>query len=780
VARLVPDESEAHWVESHLRPLAGLAADAELAGDRRAEAFAAWRQLLEGLADRQPTVLVFEDLHWADEGLLEFVDHLVDWASGVPLLVVCTARPELLERRPGWGGGKLNALTVALSPLSDEDTARLLASLLDQPLLDAGTQSLLLARAEGNPLYAEQYVRMLSERGAVEDLPLPETVQGIISARLDGLAAADKALLQDASVLGKVFWAGALAGADPARRRLVEERLHGLERKEFVLRARRSSVAGETEYSFRHLLLRDVAYGQIPRATRVERHGHAAEWIESLGRPEDHAEMLAHHYLSALDLAKAAGLDTGAIGERARPALCEAGDRAFGLYAYEAATRFYAAALELWPEDDSERPRVLFRHGYSLYQARGEGREVVEEARNALLEGGHNEEAAEADALLAELWWHRGQTDRTFAHLARAQELVRDAPPSRSKVWVLSQVSRYRMLAEENEEAILVGREALEMAEALGLEELRAHALNNIGSARARSDPAGIVDLERSIEIARAVNSPEAWRGYNNLETILVVAGELERAWAVAADARKLIYRFGLPDYVIFARVHEISECYLRGFWDEAIEKADGFIAECEAGVPHYLEPDARGVRATIRVARGDVAGALEDARLGLERARENKDPQSLFPALARAASAFAAAGRDAESKKLADELLELLGSGATGMLSIPELALLLAEHGRGTELLAVLDRRQDPPGPWLEGARAAAGGDFEGAADVFGRIRARPHEALARLHAARALAGAGRGPEAEAQLRGALAFYQSVGATRRVREAEALLAESA
>jgi tetratricopeptide (TPR) repeat protein len=621
---------------------------------------------------------------------------------------------------------------------------------------------------------------MLSERGAVEELPLPETVQGIISARLDGLAAEDKALLQDASVLGKVFWTGALAGDDPARRRLVEERLHGLERKEFVLRARRSSVAGETEYAFRHLLLRDVAYGQIPRATRVERHRHAAEWIESLGRPEDHAEMLAHHYLSALDLARAAGVDTGAIGERARTALREAGDRAFGLYAYPAAERFYAAALGLWPPDDSERPRLLFRYGYALYQGRGQGQEALEEARDALLDGGNHAEAAEAEALLAELWWHRGQRDRTFANLARAQELVREAPPSRSKVWVLCQVSRYRMLAEENEEAIRVGVEALEMAEELGLEELRAHALNNVGTARARSDFAGIADIERSIEIARAVSSPEAWRGYNNLETTLLMAGDLERAWSVGAEARELVYRLGMPKYVAFARVHEIGECYLRGSWDEALEKANDFIAECEAGVPQYLEPDARGLRAAIRGARGDVAAAVDDALRGLERAREGKDPQSLFPALARSAQALADAGRDAEANAFADELLALLASGAMGMLSIPELAWLLGEYGRGAELLAVLDRRSGRPTPWLEGARATAEGDFVRAADVFGRIGARPYEALARLHAARALSEAARGAEAERELGSALAFYRSVGATRRVREAEALLPASA
>ena len=199
---------EDEWVRAHLRPLIGLGSD--VSGDRR-EAFAAWRRFFEALAEEGPLVLVFEDLHWADEALLDFVDHLADWATGAPLLIVCTARPELLERRPHWGGGKPNALTISLSPLSDEETARLLGELLDRPLLEADAQAALLVRAGGNPLYAKQYARMLVERGDGADLLLPETVQGLIAARLDGLSVEDKSLLQDAAVLGKTFAVGGLA-----------------------------------------------------------------------------------------------------------------------------------------------------------------------------------------------------------------------------------------------------------------------------------------------------------------------------------------------------------------------------------------------------------------------------------------------------------------------------------------------------------------------------------------------------------------------------------------
>src|SRR5206468_3220471 len=243
-----------------------------------------------------------EDLHWADDALLDFVDQLVERVSSVPLLVLGTARPELLERRPGWGGGKPNALTISLSPLSDEQTAHLVHSLLEEAPLDTQIEEALLARAGGNPLYAEQYARILLERGSV--LELPETVQGIIAARLDALSEEEKRLLQDAAVVGKVFWLGALETLGGVTPRQAEELLYTLERKEFVERSRASSVASESEYAFRHLLIQDIAYSQIPRAARLHKHQRAAAWIESLGRRDDQAEMLAHHYLQALELAE--------------------------------------------------------------------------------------------------------------------------------------------------------------------------------------------------------------------------------------------------------------------------------------------------------------------------------------------------------------------------------------------------------------------------------------------------------------------------------------------
>jgi hypothetical protein len=305
---------EEDWVRRHLGALAGLGdGDMPVGGDR-GEVFAAWRQFFEALAEHRPLVLVFEDLHWADDGLLDFVDYLAEWAGQVPLLLVGTGRPELLARRPGWGGGKPDAVTLSLAPLSDKDTARLIGLLCGRTVLDAGQQGLLLAQAAGNPLFAEQYVQMLAEQGPGEQLPLPDSVQGVIAARLDLLAPAGKRLLQDAAVIGKVFWLGAVAalGGGPGGREL-EEALHGLERRQFIRRDRSSLVAGQAQYAFTHVLVRDVAYGQILRAARAVRHAAAAGWIESLGRAGDHAEMLGYHYQRA-HRATAPGRQRRAVG----------------------------------------------------------------------------------------------------------------------------------------------------------------------------------------------------------------------------------------------------------------------------------------------------------------------------------------------------------------------------------------------------------------------------------------------------------------------------------
>ena len=299
-------DPEYAWLKARLAPLVG--AGGEPAS--QAEAFNAWRRVLETWAEARETVLVFEDLHWGDEALLSFLEHLADWSEGVPLLLLCTARPELYEQQPGFGANARNTQRINLPPLTDEETARLVASLLERAVLPAEAQQALLERAGGNPLYAEEFVRLLTDRGApAEAEEVPDSVQALIAARLDTLSPDRKSLLQDAAVLGKVFWAGSLAEMGGRELEEVEQALHELSRKELVRPARTSSMAGEHEYAFWHVLVRDVCYGQIPRAARATRHQAAAAWIEQKAgeRVEDLADVLAHHFLAALELALAAG-----------------------------------------------------------------------------------------------------------------------------------------------------------------------------------------------------------------------------------------------------------------------------------------------------------------------------------------------------------------------------------------------------------------------------------------------------------------------------------------
>jgi class 3 adenylate cyclase/tetratricopeptide (TPR) repeat protein len=781
---VVADASEADWVRRHLGALVGVAAGGvPVGGDRRGEAFAAWRYFFEALADARPLVLVFEDLQWADEGLLDFVDYLAEWAREVPLLVVGAARPELLEWRPGWGGGKPNAVTLSLTPLSDDDTARLIGSLLGRPVIEAGQQAVLLARAGGNPLYAEQYVQMLAEQGAGQEVPVPDSVQAIIGARLDLLAPADKRLLQDAAVVGKVFWPGAVAAlGGQAGRRELEERLHGLERKQFVRRERRSSVAGQAQYAFAHVLVRDVAYGQIPRAARADKHLHAAGWIESLGRPDDHAETLAHHYLSALDLARAAGRDTADVAPRARSALHDAGDHALALNAFAAAARYYRAALGLWPEDTpAHRPDLLFRLALALGgSGEDEDGAALEQARSALLAAGDRAGAAEAEARLGELWWLKGDRDRAFGHLGRAQELVRDESASPAKAYVLSELARCQMLAGEFDDR--TAHQALELAEELGLGEVRAHVLITTGSARAISgDPQGRADLQRGLEIAQAGNYlAAAVRGYTNLSAAAhSVDGDLSEGLRLALEAEKVAQRLGTRAMARWTRGHLVGLWFELGNWDKCVPAADEFLAESAALGPHYYDAFIRCCRSWVRLARGDVPAALADQRESLTSGRQAKDPQALYPALAVSAYVLAAAGRADEAQPILSELF------ATDPVDLRNLYESSTDFVLAAEILGRRDEARQWLGtgldsPWFVAARALADQDFVAAAESLDSMGAARSAALARLSAAQELARTGRRAEADEQLRYALRFFRSVDAARFIRDAEALLAASA
>jgi class 3 adenylate cyclase/tetratricopeptide (TPR) repeat protein len=762
VAGAVPDPAAAAWVAGHLRRLVGAApGERSPAAADREEEFAAWRRFLHGRAAARPLVLALEDLHRADDALLDFVESLARAPSGGGgLLVVATARPELLERRPGWGSA---GVTIGLEPLGDADTTELLAALLAHHGLPATVEPGLLARVGGNPLFAEEYVRMLRDHGglaAVHRAP-PTGVHAIVAARLDALPADEKAVLRDAAVLGQVGWVGALGELGDGRHRRLEACLARLEAKEFVQRAGRSRVAGEVEYSFRHALVRDVAYGQVLRAERADKHRRAAGWLERLppDRAEDRAELLAYHYRAALGFARAAGTEPPGLADMARAALREAGDRAEGLGGYETATRFFADALELCPDGDPDRGRLLLRLGRARCRGEMRGHDDLEAAREVLLLAGEPVAAAEAEMLLGELAFLQGRGGERAARLDRALALVADAPPSASKAAVLRGAMMHLLVASRHSEARAVGRQVVAMAGALGLPDLAADALGAIGTARVEAgDAGGMADLEAAIATFQELGSPGGIVWHLNLAWAAAALGDLPRCFAAFAAAAAMAERFGSLRHRRSIELQRVAERYWAGRWDEAVAIVDALVAGAER---HYLEWECRLWRGRIRLARGRLADALQDAETAVALASEAGDPQNLQPTRAFLARVLLAAGRGAAGAAVAEELLAGLGGGVLG----PDLGVDLGVVLRGLDRPAALDGRDIPPSPWLEAARALAGGDPLRAAAVYAAVGSRPDEADARLAAARRLAADGHVEAASAELAAARAFWTEVGA---------------
>ena len=767
-AGAVADPVTAAWVAGHLRRLVGVGAGRAGTGGGlttaadREEEFAAWRRFLHGLAAARPLVLALEDLHRADDALLDFVESLADEDAGpAAMLVLATARPELLERRPGWGAA---GTTIRLGPLGDPDTTGLLATLLDHHGLATEIDPALLGRVGGNPLFAEEYVRMLRDRGpaaGAASAPLPTGVHAIVAARLDALAAADKAVLHDAAVLGTVGWVGALAEVAGRDRHELEACLDRLEAREFLQRAPASRVAGEVEYAFRHVLVRDVAYGQVLRAERADKHRRAAAWIEALApdRAEGRAELLASHYRAALSFARAAGTEPPGLAARTLAALGEAGDRAAALGGWETAARFYAEALELGPEGDPARGRLLLRLGRARCRGEMAGRDELTAAREALLAAGEPVAAAEAEMLLGELAFLHGRGEDREAATARALDLVAGAPPSPTKAAVLRGAMMHLVVASRHAEGLAVGRELLTMARTLGLPDLEADALGAIGLARVEAgDPGGLDDLEAAIARFEELGAPSATLWHLNLGWAAATMGDLPRCFAALAAGTRQAERFGSRRWRRSIELQRVAERYWTGRWPEVVATVDALVAGDEH---HYLEWECRLWRGRIRLAGGRLVEALADAEAAHALAVQARDPQDLHPTRAFLARTLLAAGRREEAASVAGRLLAGLGGGVLVPDLGADLGLVLAELGIGP---AALDRLGIPPSPWLDAARALAAGDPLAAADRYAAIGSRPDEADARRAAARRLAGQGRLAEADAQEAAARAFLASTG----------------
>jgi class 3 adenylate cyclase/tetratricopeptide (TPR) repeat protein len=771
---LLGDDQERAWIERHLRPLVGLSGD-DASGDRRGEAFAAWRRYLEALAEEGPTVLVFEDLHWADDGLLDFVDNLVDWVDGVPLLVVATARPELLDRRPGWGGGKRNASTISLASLDDDSTARLVLALLDRVVLDADTQQTLIERAAGNPLYAEEFVRML-EAGGTSGGELPDSVQGIVTARIDLLPPDEKELLQNASVLGKVVWSDALLALSDGPDWKLTETLRGLERKEFLRREHRSAVAGALQYAFVHALVRDAAYAQLPRATRAERHLAVARWIESLpeDRAEDRAETLAHHYLTAIELYRAAGQDVSTLEAQTVPALYEAGARALALGAFASAASFLERALAFVHEGEEPEPELLLVAGTALGHV-GRTSDALSRAADAFEAAGDVERAAEAAVMASRHARHARSADSDL-WLDRAAALVADRPVSRAKAVVVGDQARHVALRFRTQEAKELSEEAIDLARAVGAVEVEAYSLVTRGSCRVSlGDEAGIEDLEHAVDLVGGRGYVAA-RAYINLGWAYEVVCDVRRSHAATLRAIAHSEREGDAQALWFARGNLVFSMYALGLWDDALELID-LVEDAPEGA-RFQGVIVLGTRGRILVARDRPDEGLRDVRAVVEEFRPAAEPLALWEALARYSYVATRLRRTEEAGIALDEVMSAIaGHPSVGDPQIwhVDLVRTLRTTGRHAEAREVAARLT--AGRWRSVCEAILDDDEVGAADVLGNAGYLSLEAELRLSAATWLARAGRLTEAAEQLGKARAFWETVGATAYVREANELIA---
>jgi hypothetical protein len=680
---------------------------------QRDESFAAWIRFLRSGAAQTPTVLAFEDLHWAEPAMLDFVDEAVDGLAGTPVLVVATARPELFDHRPMWGGGKRNATTISLPGFTDEEMGALLETFLVRSKLPTDARRALARGAGRNPLYAREFVRMLADRGAfdgsddtpVESVPVPDTVQSLIAARLDGLAPAPRSLVQDASVVGESFWSGALASMGEASGESPEhDGLGELERRGLVERVEPSSMEDQEEFRFTHALIRDVAYGQIPRAERARRHLAVARWIERMAGDAmgDRAGLLAHHYLRTLELSRAAsslGIDVSALEDAARDALIRAGEHAGGMDAAQA-SRFYRDALDLTPTGHRARPALLSSWATSAWRAGELSAEDTfapyEEAIAGYLDQGDRVAAgATTRRLYYQLAVH-GDTARGKEVLHRARELLEEEPPSSALAEVYVSEADVEMFAGRTAESLGWAEKALALGSLPGTETSIINALHIRGNARCEvGDPRGLEDLREALDRSTALGDTLTITGSRSFlgEWLWLVDGP-EAGLSVVEPAIELLAHRGLVSHRQWGRTESLAMLFDLGRWDRLIAEAEDLLAwetrQGESQVGAAAGPNL----ARVRLHRGAVDEAAVLTERYLPRARSIEDLQVLAPALVSAALVTERRGDGAGALALVDEFDRLTKDAPEEYrgVHLPDLVRICVaagEPGRGERLVA-------------------------------------------------------------------------------------------
>jgi class 3 adenylate cyclase/tetratricopeptide (TPR) repeat protein len=667
-----PREEETGWLGARLAPLLGLVEASGRIGINREESFAAWTRFLAAESLRVPTVLVIEDLHWADPAMLDFLDQLGEHLGEVSLLLVCTTRPELFDTRSEWRSHKTNTSTVTLSPLAEADMQQLLAELLVRSVLPAETEGPLVKSAGGNPLYALEFVRMLGDRDIVSDasaIAVPETIHALIAARLDSLSPVQRSLLQDAAVVGDPFWSGALASmASEEGGTGVDEPLRELQRRGLISRTPSQTIAGEDEYAFTHGLIRDVAYGQIPRAGRAKRHLAVARWLEATAgdRLEERVELLAHHTSEALSLVLAAGLpeDVPALEDDARRFLLLAADRQSALDVAQAAT-YIRRALELTPAGRPERPRMLRRTaelGWRSGQFDVDAAvRTYEEAVELALEAGDREEAALAMRRLYFQLGFRGDGEAARANIDRGIQLLEEGEPTPALAELYACRAEDEMFAGHSEGSLRWADRALELPHTDAIAVMTLHIRGN-GRCEL-GDLGGLDDLWEALRRAEAGGTAlELAQSYSYLSEWVGVTEGSSEGLQLNDRAIDLCDRRGIQGQGMWARAESMWLLYDAGRWDDLLERTDTMIPWAEKHGDSIVGSIGLSYRARVLTHRGQGDADDDPLEGAVTIARQIGDLQVQAPVYVAAAVVEQARGNgDAalDHVRLFDEVTE-------------------------------------------------------------------------------------------------------------------------
>ena len=711
LAANIDDPEERRRIEPALGALLGID-QADWAA--REQLFTAWRTFFERVADHGPMVLVFEDLQWADNGLLDFIEHLIDWSSERAILVVTLARPELLERRPSFGLGHRALVALRLEPLSDESMGALLHGLV--PTLGDDDLRRIVERAEGVPLYAVETVRSLAGTGhltrrgdiyelagALPALDVPPTLRALIASRLDGLEPSDRTLLQDASVLGQVFSVRAVAALAGRPEADIEERLRLLAQRELISMEKDPRSPERGRYRFVQGLIREVAYGTLGRVDRRRRHLAAANYFETLG-DDELVGVLASHYLDAYAVAPG-GAEGETLAAQARVALRAAADRASRLHSHDQAIAYFEQALPITfePADQVELRRDIARSATTM----GRMDMAEEHLRLAIAwfaERGDRMRLAEASADLGYAFLVGSRVDDAVDVLTSA---LAGLPPddSLTQIRIHGELARAHMFRAEPDKALTAVSSALEAAERGAFHSMTLQLIITKSWAlyllrRPREATALLLGAMRMADDDGDLEARR--RSRFNLSGYLVT-DDPHLGLRIAKEGLALSQEYGLAVWVANFAGNAASNALLVGDLEEVM-RLDAVVADTARTA---MSTTVHGYAAAGAAFRGQ-SGAVEE-RLVRVRAEMTKSSTSQDMSSSRYAEAMVAfgEGRLVESRVLARQSRDSYGGG-----DAPIAAVLAARCGL---LLRDLDGLQEDKlwlaenvyyGKWLRRSR--------------------------------------------------------------------------